>query len=86
MDRENIVLCARSTSVRESIHDQEKNYSGRLIFISMYVCWNMMRYQLSTWKISTDRIESIPEHLLLPFGGYMRDEREVETGKTDLKL
>ena len=48
MDRENIVLCARSTSVRESIHDQEKNYSGRLIFISMYVCWNMMRYQLST--------------------------------------
>ena len=43
MDRENIVLCARSTSVRESIHDQEKNYSGRLIFISIYVCWNMKK-------------------------------------------
>lgn len=43
MDRENFVLCARSTSVRESVHDQAKNYSGRVIFISIYVCWNMKK-------------------------------------------
>ena len=53
MDRENIVLCARSTSVRESVQDQEKNYSGRLIFISIYVCWNMkkLKWDKHSWLI-----------------------------------
>ena len=38
VDRENIVLCARSTSVRKSIHDQEKITAEDLsLSLSTYV-------------------------------------------------